>query len=305
MMKKRFYALLLCMAVLSIGGCSNENKRDEPSGDVPSDSGSAYISSQISETNSPASSEIVNPPGGNTDNEIDFEYSERRDGTVQIQKYLGHESEVVIPAAINGKPVIKISSAFDDNPNLLISVTVSEGIETLGGGTFENCSKLMSVSLPNSLISIDTDTFRGCESLESIIIPDSVEQLGKYAFAACFGLKTIIMPDSVSIINSDLFNSCTSLESVILSANITEIPDSAFAFCSSLKSVDIPEGVTHIGDAAFYECTSLQRVSLPDSLTEFAKTAFTGCDDLVLIYKGEEYLPERRGELYYALRNAL
>lgn len=301
-MKKKVIVLLLITAMFSMGGCSG-GSGSEQSEAVPSDSGSVSISAPISENNSSDSSETLNPPSGNTDNENDFEYKERKDGTVLIKKYIGNESEVVIPAAINGKSVLEVKSVFDDRPDLPTSVTVSDGIEKLAY-TFENCSNLKSVSLPNSLVGIEINTFKFCESLESAVIPDSVEYLGNYAFAACFKLKTITVPDSVSEIGDNLFNSCTGLETVTLSKNITEIPDFTFAFCSSLKSADIPEGVTHIGDGAFCNCSSLQKVNLPDSLVEFENTTFTGCDNLVLIYKNEEYPPEKRGDLYYALKNA-
>lgn len=297
-MKNKIFVLLLLMAAMNICGCSNGGKNG-----VQSDSASDSATSAISETSSSVSTEAAESPSGNADNESDFEYREKKDGTIKIKQYIGNESEIVIPAVIDGKSVLELQSIFDDCTDLPISVTVSDGIEKLAY-TFENCSKLKSVSLPNSLTGISINTFKSCEDLESITIPESVTYLGNYAFAACFKLKTIVIPDSVTEIGTDLFNSCTSLESVTLSANITEIPDFTFAFCSSLKRVDIPEGVTTIGDGAFYECTSLQRVSLPDSLIEFDITTFTGCKDLVLTYKGEEYPDARRGELYYALKDA-
>jgi hypothetical protein len=49
-----------------------------------------------------------------------------------------------------------------------MSVTISEGVTSIGGGAFRYCSKLKSVTIPEGVTSIDDNAFRGCSSLTSI-----------------------------------------------------------------------------------------------------------------------------------------
>jgi hypothetical protein len=80
-------------------------------------------------------------------------------------------SEVVLPAAHNGKAVTTvISDGFDGDvcSTKVTKVVIAEGITTLDQYAFYNCSGLRSVEIPNSVTSIGVCAFDGCSSLTDI-----------------------------------------------------------------------------------------------------------------------------------------
>ena len=71
-------------------------------------------------------------------------------------------ADVVIPAQIDGKPVVSI------------------GMEA-----FADCTHLRSVTIPEGVTLIKDYAFYGCEGLTSITIPASITSIGRSAFEAC------------------------------------------------------------------------------------------------------------------------
>ena len=67
----------------------------------------------------------------------------------------------------------------------ILSVSLPEGLTSIGGYAFESCSSLTSITLPNSVTSIGYSAFEDCSSLTSITIPNSVTSIGGYAFSSC------------------------------------------------------------------------------------------------------------------------
>ena len=67
----------------------------------------------------------------------------------------------------------------------LRSITLQDGLQTIGRSAFGECSELESVVLPNSLRTIGQSAFSGCGSLESVVFPESVESIGGEAFYNC------------------------------------------------------------------------------------------------------------------------
>ena len=114
------------------------------------------------------------------------------------------------------------------------SVTIEEGVTSIGAYALSGCSSITSIELPDSLNSIGDNAFSGCAKLTSIVIPEGVTTIGENAFYGCSKLTSIELPESVTYIGSYAFRDCTSLTSIV-----------------------IPEGVTTIGYYAFYGCTKL------------------------------------------------
>ena len=119
----------------------------------------------------------------------------------------------------------------------ITSVTISNGVTTIGKNAFLDCKNLSSINIPESVTSIGDNAFYKCTSLTSIDIPAGVTSIGKHAFESCSNLTSIGVPSSV-----------------------TSIGYAAFSGCTSLTSIEIPNGVTSIGSDAFYGCTSLEKV---------------------------------------------
>ncbi len=176
------------------------------------------------------------------------------------------------------------------------SAVIAEGVTSIGGFAFYDCTSLTSVTIPDSVTSIGANAFFDCTSLTSVTIPDSVTSIGVGAFASCTSLTGIWVAESNSHYSSDasgvLFNKdkttlvqCPgAFAAYTIPNSVTSIGDVAFSFCTSLASVTIPDSVTSIGAEAFYNCKSLTSVTIPDSVTSIGHYAFEGCRSLTDVY---------------------
>ena len=170
---------------------------------------------------------------------------------------------------------------------LLKSIEIPGSVQSIGEYAFNNCSDLTSITIPDGLKSIEEGTFSGCRSLTQVEIPNSVTSIGDSAFVVCRSLTSIEIPDGVESIGDSAFAGCSSLTSIKIPSSVTSIKDSAFEGCSSLTSIEIPDGVESIGDSAFAVCSSLTSVEVPSSVTSIGFGVFVQCTGLkTLIYPG-------------------
>ncbi|MGN0208677.1 MAG: leucine-rich repeat protein, partial [Paludibacteraceae bacterium] len=139
----------------------------------------------------------------------------------------------------------------------ILSVSLPEGLTSIGDGAFWECSALTSIILPNSVTTIGGDAFSGCSSLTSITFPNSVTSIGYGAFWHCSSLTSLTIPNSVTSIEGSTFGECYSLTSITIPNSVTSIGGYAFYNCSALTSVTLGNSVNSIGESAFYGCYSL------------------------------------------------
>ena len=201
----------------------------------------------------------------------------------------------------------------------IISITIADGVTSIGDYAFEHFYNLTSVTIPNSVTSIGDRAFSNCYRLPPITIPNSVTSIGSGAFSGCRSLTSVTIPNNVTSIGSGPFSGCMSLTSIKVDAShstycdidgvlfnkdktilvqypagktatsytipnsVTSIGDRAFKDCSSLISVTIPNSVTSIGDLAFKGCSSLISVTIPNSVTSIGNSAFSCCNSLTSV----------------------
>ena len=215
-------------------------------------------------------------------------------------------------------------SSYSDTPwyisrNNNISVTIEDGVTSIGSYAFYGCSGLTSIELPEGLTSIGDYAFRDCSGLTSIELPEGLTSISDYAFRGCSGLTSIDIPDGVTSIGSCVFEGCTKLTSITMPASAS-ISASAFYGCTGVTSVTltkgtgtmtdygisgykhtpwyvgrnnnisvtIEDGVTNIGKYAFYGCTGLTSITIPDKVASIGDLAFQDCSGLTEItFKGD------------------
>jgi hypothetical protein len=126
--------------------------------------------------------------------EADFGIEKSKDGkSVTITYYEGKATAVNIPAKIQNLPVTEIgSSAFNNKIGRNItSVTIPNGVTTIGNSTFANCNLLTNVTIPSSVKTIGASAFENCLRITSITIPASVTKISAQAFAYCNGITSV------------------------------------------------------------------------------------------------------------------
>lgn len=189
--------------------------------------------------------------------------------------YLGTGGDVIIPTTVD-----TIGQGSFSDCSTLASVSIPSTVTSIGSSAFNGCSGLTSVNIPSGITSISSSVFKNCSGLTSITIPFSVTSIGDYAFEGCNGLTTVTIPEGVTHIGRNVFSSCNSLTSISIPDGITNIDTFAFYNCSSITYVLIGNSVTNIGYRAFEGCTSLDTIIIPNSVTNIGEQAFMSCSNL-------------------------
>ncbi|MBR1751897.1 MAG: leucine-rich repeat protein [Ruminococcus sp.] len=255
------------------------------------------------------------PEGGTAQSEItakadiygEYEYTVLKDGTVEINKYNGTDTDVTIPSTIGGKRVTSIGdSAFYTNLDLK-SITIPDGVKSFGYTSFNGCTSLSKVNIPDSVTSIDTAAFSWCTSLTDIKIPDSVTSIGDAAFYRCSQLTSIKLPVGINRIGAGTFELCSRLTSITIPKSVTSIGERTFLDTQWLKnkqdksplvivnnilidgskcsgSVTLPSSVTSISNYAFENGTSLTSVKIPYGKKNIGDNTFYFCTSLTSVF---------------------
>ena len=189
----------------------------------------------------------------------------------------------------------------------LKTVTILDGVESIGGSAFQGCSSLTSLTIPNSVTSIGDYAFVGCSNLTSLTIPNSVTSIGGSAFSGCSGITSITIPNSVTSIGSSAFSGCSSLASITIPNIMTSIGSDAFGGTAWYNNqpdglvyvglvlykykgtmpvktnIVVRDGTKEIASKAFYGCYGLTSITIPNSVTYIGSSAFRYCTDLASI----------------------
>ncbi len=183
----------------------------------------------------------------------------------------------------------------------LLSLSLPEGIESLGDDAFSYSENIKRISLPKSLVSIGSDAFTGCKSLVEITVEednpafktvDGVlyskdgKRLIKYPEAK--PLESFVLPCGVEVIEAGALANVGAMRELELAESLRYIDTRAVEGCDLLEKVELPEGVVTVGENSFAYCKRLKRVKIPKSVTKIGERAFCGCFSLEEIAVDEE-----------------
>ncbi len=189
-------------------------------------------------------------------------------------RYLGSQSEVGMPSALDGLAVVGI-----------------------GDEVFKDYGRLTSISIPLFVTRIGKAAFEGCESLGNVLLINTWTDTGYPYYEPDFyiyeslGISTI--PDSCPLktIGDNAFRGCVSLKDLNIADSASQSPYSIFWWIghSDRSGVNIPDGVTTIGAHAFDGCVSIESMTIPDSVTRIGEGAFDSCPVLTLMASEGSY----------------
>lgn len=192
----------------------------------------------------------------------------------------------------------------------LITLTLPDGLTTIGSNTFYGCSSLVSVIFGEGLTTIGEGTFES-SSVEKVHFPATLQNMGAMTFEGCANLKEvtfapfaqitvlpegtfyntnleqIVIPASVKELacsekGKGVFENCVRLQSVTFAegSQLFKIGRRTFNNCISLASFDIPVTVSSVGEYAFQSCESLTSITVPANVTSMATGIFSSCFNL-------------------------
>ena len=215
-----------------------------------------------------------------------------QNGSASLISYTGEATEVIVPATVNGYPVVGIYGAFKDN-STITKVILPEGIKTIGDASFDNCYNLENVNIPSSVTTIGSRAFYQCIRMGNVTIPEGVVHIGEFAFWYCKSITEITLPSTLKQTTFYVFG-YTGLKKVVISEELEYIYACTFYGCNDLEEITIPSGVKGIGVNAFRECSSLNKVILFEGLESIESEAFVACDNLRMIV-----IPKSVSNIYY------
>lgn len=190
--------------------------KDENSGDVEgteSDSSNEETTSAKQDDASQGNEEETTSKGNNSDTsetisneeaEEQFKesggtYVDNSDGTVSITGG-DVEGELIIPATIDGKPVVLSENAFaimGYGNDTITSVEINA--EVIGACAFQNCTALKTVIIGENVKEIGNGAFANCPALETVVFKgEGVTELPEYVFMGCPKMTSITLPASIT-----------------------------------------------------------------------------------------------------------
>ena len=141
----------------------------------------------------------------------------------------------------------------------MTSVTIPEGVTSIGGYAFAGCRGLTSINIPNSVTTIGKAAFKNCSSLgEAMAIPSNVTEIADETFMGCSKLPSVRLTSNVQSIGNHAFDGCKAFKSFVFTPNLTSVGISAFRNCSGLTAIKLPSKVAELGDYAFADCENLE-----------------------------------------------
>lgn len=208
-----------------------------------------------------------------------FEYTLLDDGTIEVTRYVGTDSYVIIPDEIDGKPVTKVNEFCfynDDDYNgrnytvksIFISKNITDFSDTLNNGEYRCLNRILylesiSVDESSSVYSSDSGIlfskdftkliyYPTKKAGEEYIVPEYVKELGRSAFSQPANLRSLKFSSPLEKVGF----------AAIFSGNIEEAeypvypePSSKidlFTWCAKLSKVYISKDVKWINDEDFF-----------------------------------------------------
>lgn len=143
---------------------------------------------------------------GKTVEKDGFVFRLRQDHIAEIERYVGKQTQVIIPETYEDYTVTRIRAAAFRRSYNLTSVTIPDTVVNIGNEAFYICPKLETVVLPKNLRIIGKNAFNYCKVLEKIEIPYGTIHIDSRAFYDCMGLKYAAIPETVGYFGDKVFS---------------------------------------------------------------------------------------------------
>ena len=179
--------------------------------------------------------------------------------------------QVVLPASV------KTIGDFAFQNSGLTSLTLPEGVETLGYQILYGNKGVKELTIPGSVVNFrySTGTYysgadRGClegSGLEKVIISNGITSIAPMVFCNCKSLRDVVIPNSVESIGFQAFDGCIALNSISIPESVTKIEYRAFED-TGLTELNLPSNITHVGSRVLNGNTGVKYLFIPKSFSD-------------------------------------
>lgn len=163
--------------------------------------------------------------------------------------------------------------------NNITNLTVGSNIMGISDFAFYGCSTLRSISLANGLETIGNGAFADCINLENCSIESNanIQAIGKDAFYNCRSLTSFTTPTGLQALGDSCFEGCTSLQTVDIGGGgdrqvaLKELGNHLFRGCTSLIKLEFPSNYeeSELDIDMFEGCSSLQYLKIQNDKVNF------------------------------------
>lgn len=172
----------------------------------------------------------------------------------------------------------------------LNSLTLPEGLTSIGDFAFYNCQALQNFTIPSTVSYLGTRFLEGTTvkniglqenntyftSLEGVIYTSDLTEL----VIASSSVANAVIPNSVTSIRTYAFNNNGNLTNITVSNSLTTIGAFAFNGNTKLRAIELPETLTSIGQNAFASCYEITTITIPAGVQFIGSGAFSSMSRL-------------------------
>ena len=186
-----------------------------------------------------------------------------------------------------------------------ITVTIEDGVTSIGNFMFQNCTGLKNITIPDSVVQIGNSVFYQCVNIETEVSLKNITSIAEYAFYGCSKMKGNwdISPDlntinrytfynckerkgtlnleKLNLLGEKSFYKCTGITGIENTTNLKKINPYVFYGCYGIIGKVSIEGNTIIDSNSFEGCTGINELEIGDNVTnEIGSGAFYNCTGL-------------------------
>ncbi len=123
------------------------------------------------------------------------------------------------------------------SPSYIKSVSIDNRITSIGSWAFRGCDNLTSISIGDGVKTIGDAAFYECTALDNVDIPNSVTVIGQWSFYSCSKLSSLKLGKNVNDIKSNAFSDCIGLTEIVLPESLNSIGNGAFMCCMNMNKI--------------------------------------------------------------------
>lgn len=188
-------------------------------------------------------------------------------GNIHIENMFARKSAI----RRHGETLVRYTaeSGLDDWIGIITGEIAGTSSSPYYTSQIPNIDQAMSISLGNGVTSIGYRAFLGCSDLTELTIPNSVTNIGESAFQNCSHLTSVTISSSVTSIGNLAFFNCNGLTNVTIGSGVSTIPQNAFNGCNRCMIFDFRRStsVPSLGNLdVFYNTPSNKEIIVPDAL---------------------------------------